>query len=291
MRSKPYRVIQWMTGDVGQAAIRHFADSPVFELAGVLVHNPDKVGKDAGVIAGIDPVGVVTTDDAESITALDADCVFYTPIVMDVATVCRLLQGGKNVVTTSGFYYPTEKFRAAGEQIRAACRDGGTSFYASGIHPGYAGDLLPLTAARIASRIDRIQLWEVVNVLTDAPLDHIDWMGFGKNKDAFLSEPTLMGMAVPFFEQSMYLLADALGVHIDEVTAEVHVATAATEIPHELGSITPGSIAGQHHEWTAWVDGRPLIVYHAIYVIGSPDQLQPSWNWGLNRPGFDAHLL
>jgi hypothetical protein len=58
-----YRIIQWVTGDVGQVGVRHFADSPVFDLVGVLVHSKDKVGKDAGEIAGIAPIGVTATDD------------------------------------------------------------------------------------------------------------------------------------------------------------------------------------------------------------------------------------
>ncbi len=212
MPDKTYRVIQWMTGDVGQVGVRHFADNPVFDLVGVLVHSPEKVGKDAGEIAGIAPIGVVATDDIESIVAMDADCVFYTPVIMDVDTVCRLLRSGKNVVTTSGFFHPTADFREGGDQIRAACKDGGTSFHGGGIHPGYAGDILPLTLARVVSKIDKIQVYEVVNVLTDAPLDHIDWMGFGKEKDKFLSEPTILGLGVPFFAQSMHMIADGLGV-------------------------------------------------------------------------------
>jgi len=198
-----YRIVQWMTGDVGQVGVRHFAENPEFDLVGVLVHTPEKVGRDAGDIVGIPPTGVVATDDVESIMAIEADCVFYTPVIMDVDTVCRLLRSGKNVVTTSGFFHPTEDFREGGDMIRAACEDGGTSFHAGGIHPGYAGDILPLTLARVMSRIDQIHVHEVVNVLADAPLDHIDWMGFGKDRDRFLSEPTILGLGLPFFAQSM----------------------------------------------------------------------------------------
>src|SRR6478752_5422901 len=158
MSEKTYRVIQWMTGDVGQVGVRHFADNPVFDLVGVLVHSKEKTGKDAGDIAGI-----AATDDIEAIVAMDADCVFYTPIIMDTDTVCRLLRSGKNVVTTSGFFYPTADFAADGEKIREACRDGGATFHDGGINPGYAGDILPLTLARVISRIDQIRVHEVVN--------------------------------------------------------------------------------------------------------------------------------
>ncbi|MBV5246330.1 dihydrodipicolinate reductase [Mycolicibacterium sp. PAM1] len=284
MPDRTYRVIQWMTGDVGQVGIRHFAASPVFDLVGVLVHSKDKVGRDAGEIAGIAPIGVAATDDVDAVVALDADCVFYTPIIMDVDTVCRLLRSGKNVVTTAGFFHPSKDFREAGEQIRAACADGGTSFHGGGIHPGYAGDLLPLTLARVMSRIDTINLYEVVDVLKDAPIDHIDWMGFGKDKTAFLAEPTILGLGLPFFAQSMYMIADGLGVTIDDVTAaDIDVATAVADIPHRDGAIPKGTVAAQRHEWTAWVDGKPLIVFHAIYVTAGPDMLDPAWDWGETR--------
>ena len=63
MSQNTYRVVQWMTGDVGRVGIRHFAANPVFDLVGVLVHSADKVGKDAGEIAGIAPIGLTATDD------------------------------------------------------------------------------------------------------------------------------------------------------------------------------------------------------------------------------------
>lgn len=279
-----YRVIQWMTGDVGQVGIRHFADNPVFDLVGVLVHSAEKVGKDAGEIVGIDPIGIIATDDVEAIVGMEADCVFYTPIIMDTDTVCRLLRSGKNVVTTSGFFHPSPDFAADGAKIRAACEDGATSFHAGGIHPGYAGDILPLTLARVVSRIDQIRVDEVVNVLADAPLDHIDWMGFGKDKDAFLSEPTILGLGLPFFAQSMYMLAEGLGVTIDKVTAaDVRAAVATEDIPHELGAIPSGTVAAQRHEWTAWVDGRPLIVFEALYTTTTSEKLDPAWEFGKTR--------
>ncbi|HKV18469.1 MAG TPA: dihydrodipicolinate reductase [Mycobacterium sp.] len=272
-----------MTGDVGQVGVRHFAENPVFDLVGVLVHTPEKVGKDAGDIVGIPATGVIATDDVESMVAADADCVFYTPVIMDVDTVCRLLRSGKNVVTTSGFFHPTDDFREGGDMIRAACEDGGTSFHAGGIHPGYAGDILPLTLARVVSRIDKIRVIEVVNVLDDAPLDHIDWLGFGKEKDTFLTEPTILGLGTIFFAQSMYMLAEALGVQIDEVTSDVQAAVAVEDIAHELGSIPGGTVAAQRHVWTAHVDGRPLIEFEAQYTTTTADNLDPQWDFGKTR--------
>ena len=280
---RTYRVIQWVTGHVGTVGLRHFAANPVYELVGLLVTNPDKVGRDAGAIVGVDPTGVLATNDAEAIIALDADCVFYTPMYAEVDVICRILRSGKNVVATGGYFYPTADFREHGAKIEAACLEGGTSFHSGGIHPGYAGDVLPLTLARAMNRVDKIHVYEVVNVLTDAPLDHIEGMGFGKGKDAFLTEPTLLGMGVPFFAQSMHMIADGLGISIEGIAVSLDAAVATRDIPHELGAIARGTVAAQHHEWTAMADGKPRIVFHAQYWTGSADDLDPGWDFGGTR--------
>ena len=60
MGDRPYRVIQWATGSIGQIAIRHFVDDPAFELVGVFVMTEAKHGKDAGELAGIGRLAVAS---------------------------------------------------------------------------------------------------------------------------------------------------------------------------------------------------------------------------------------
>src|SRR5689334_20506740 len=95
------RIIQWGTGSVGKHAVRAIVDRPDFELVGVRVYNPDKVGKDAGELIGRDPIGVAATDDVEAILAMDADCVCYTALGSTLESsegplddICRLLASG-----------------------------------------------------------------------------------------------------------------------------------------------------------------------------------------------------
>ena len=57
MAGRKYRVIQWATGVVGQAALKHFIENPEIELVGVCVTNPAKVGQDAGALVGGREVG------------------------------------------------------------------------------------------------------------------------------------------------------------------------------------------------------------------------------------------
>ncbi len=115
-----YRVIQWSTGGVGRAAIEGVINHPDLELAGCWVHSPDKSGVDVGVILGREPVGVVATSDIDSLLALDADCVIYSPLFADPLTVDRLLESGKNVVTPLGWFFPQKKSAI----VSTSCADG-----------------------------------------------------------------------------------------------------------------------------------------------------------------------
>ena len=49
----PYRVVQWSTGNVGRHALAGIDAHPELELVGLFVSNPDKVGRDAGELAGL----------------------------------------------------------------------------------------------------------------------------------------------------------------------------------------------------------------------------------------------
>src|SRR6476620_217204 len=130
-----YRVVQWATGFVGQEAIRGIVAHPELELVGVWVHSDDKVGRDAGELAGIDPLGVAATNDVDALLALDADCVVYAPVLASTTPVIRLLESGKNIVTPVGWIYPTAATPQLAE-LEAACRAGNATLHGTGINPG-----------------------------------------------------------------------------------------------------------------------------------------------------------
>ena len=47
------RIVVWGTGFVGKMVIPEIVKHPLFELVGVGVSNPDKVGRDVGEICGL----------------------------------------------------------------------------------------------------------------------------------------------------------------------------------------------------------------------------------------------
>ena len=280
MTQKTYRVIQWCTGVVGKAALRHFIENPIFELVGVLVTNPEKVGRDAGELVGLPSTGVIATDDVEKIIALDADCVHYAPLASDLDMICRLLRSGKNVASVGG-PFSAEHYPDQFDKIEAACREGSVSYHACGIHPGFSGDILPLTLTRLMNRVDHIQVYEFIDKLKN-PMIYTEVMGFGRDPDELLAKPSRSAEAPYAFAQSMALIAEGLGKKVEKLTTKLEVAKATKDIPYTVGEghpggvIREGTVAGQHYEWTAWADGTPLITYHFYWTMG--DDVEPRWD-------------
>jgi hypothetical protein len=264
-------------------ALKHFIGNPVIELVGVYVTNPQKIGKDAGELVGLPPTGVIATNDVEKLIALEADCVFFAAIVKDLDLYCRLLRSGKNVISPAGPFIPTERYRDQFDKIEAACRDGETSYHGCGIHPGFSGDILPLTLTRLMDRIDRIEVTEVIDKLRN-PMIYTEVMGFGRDPDELLAKPSRSAEAPYAFEGSMTMVVEGLGKKIEKLTTRLEVSKATKDIPYTVGEGRPGgvirkgTVAGQHFEWTAWVDGAPFMVYHFYWVMG--DNVEPKWDNG-----------
>ncbi len=298
MTEQTYRVIQWATGTVGSAALRYFIENPVIDLVGVYVTNPEKVGKDAGDLVGLPATGVSAIDDIEAILAMEADCVLFSPSMMTppLEQVCQLLASGKNVVSPAGPFLPNKWLPEETARIEVACREGNVSFHGCGIHPGFAGDILPLTLARLMSRVDCIEVSEIIDKVRN-PMIYTEIMGFGADPEKLLANPRRSPETYKHFYSSMAMIAEGLGKEIDNVTVNFEVAKALKDIQHLYGEVKAGTVGGQHYEWTAWCEGAPLIVYHFYWQLG--EDLDPVWEQGeakyrvriKGEPPLECHLM
>lgn len=110
------RVVVWGTGFVGKMVIAEIVRHPAFELVGVGVSNPDKVGKDVGEICGLEPLGVTATDDIDSLIRLQPDAlVHYGPTAgsadENIRVMGAFLRAGIDVSSTAmtPWVWPTMK--------------------------------------------------------------------------------------------------------------------------------------------------------------------------------------
>jgi hypothetical protein len=278
---KPLRIIQWATGSIGRYAIGAIAEHPGLEIVGVWVHGEDKDGEDAGTLGGIEPLGVRATRDADALLATEADCVLYAPLLADVDEMCRILESGKNIVTPTGFSFIKDPTLAA--RLDAACRKGGVSFHGSGIHPGFAGDRLPLVLSALCRRIDHVAIYEVCDLSqgSESPEMVMDQLGFGMTaEDAAKEPPALMGVMSTIFYESMDMLAAGLGFELDGYEHHHEFAVANSDVPIHAGVIKKGHVAGQHFEYIGKVGDRRVIEFQTYWKMSKDIDK----NWPYDAP-------
>lgn len=286
-----YRVIQWSTGNVGHHALRLVVNHPELELAGLWVHAESKAGRDAGELGGFAPTGVLATNDADALLAIDADCVCYTATAdrrptEAIADIARILRSGKNVVSSSvvPLVYPPHVAPEMRKPLDDACAEARVSCFTSGIDPGWANDLLPFVLTGSCEYIESVRMMEIVNYATYAqPEVLFETMGFGKPLD---STPLLLLPGVLSFAWGgvVKVIAAGLGVAIDELR-EVHERRAAdARIDLDFGVVEAGTTAALRFELQGIVDGEPKIILE--HVTRLSDDLAPDWPQPAGHSGY-----
>jgi 4-hydroxy-tetrahydrodipicolinate reductase len=282
-RGRKLRVIQWGTGNAGRRALAGILRHPELELVGVHAHARDKVGRDAAELCGWPtPTGVRATDDAGALLALDADCVCYmaqgeTRIRETVEDLCRILASGKNVVNTAlvSLCYPdaSPKLR---DRLAAACAEGQSTFFTSGFDPGWSGDVIPLQLASCCERVDSVRVSELMDYSTypDPGFTGV-YFGFGRalDFDAPLLRP---GMIKGGWGCMVLMVADALGLRLDEIREEHERAPAPESFDTAMGRIEKGTCAAVRFEVQGIVAGKPLVV--AAHVNRLRGDVAPHWD-------------
>ena len=224
-------VIQWGTGNVGQAALRSVLEHDNYELVGCYVSSPSKVGVDAADFVGLPACGVKATSDINEILNLKADVVLHMPLsaaqvnedpAKDTKDICALLRSGKNVVTTVGYVYPKAYGADVLRQLEEACAVGGVSLHGTGVNPGFMAELVPLIFTSHSQSIKSILVREHSNFSFYAsPQIIFDVMGFSLAPEAYEEHTAryrkwLSGL----FEESVLMMAHRLRLELYELTVE-----------------------------------------------------------------------
>lgn len=272
----PLTTVVWGTGNVGRAAIRAVDANPELALAGVLVHDPAKVGRDAGDLGDAGrSLGVAATDDVDAVLAGGPDAVVYAAsgdVRPDaaLADICRALAVGAVVVTPAiyGLYDPTSAPPELLGPVQEAAAAGGGRLFVSGIDPGWGNDLLPVLMSGLASTIDSVRCQEIFDYSTYDQPDSVRFLvGMGQPMDEV---PPMVAPTVPtmVWGGQVRLIARALGVELDDVREHVERRALDTTVTTEaMGDFEAGTQGGLRFEVQGIVGGRPVVIVEHVTRI------------------------
>jgi hypothetical protein len=287
--------VVWGTGNVGRAALRAVDAHPALALTAVLVHDPAKVGRDAGDLAGLDrALGVAATDDIDAVLAARPRAVVYAAsgdIRPDeaLADVVRAVRGGAVVVTPA--LYPLYDPRSAPPEFRdpvlAAVAEGGGSLFVSGVDPGWGNDVLPLLISGLATTVDAVRCQEIFDYSTYEQEDSVRHLvGMGH---PMAYEPLMLAPSVPtmVWGGQIRLMARALGVELDEIRETLERRALHTTVTtRTMGVFEAGTQGAVRFEVQGIVGGEPRIVIEHVTRIHpscAPDWPTPPDGTGAHR--------
>jgi len=279
------RIVVWGTGFVGKMVIPEIVRHPAFELVGVAVSNADKVGKDVGDICGIGPVGLAATDDVDALIALAPDAlVHYGPTAAraadNIRDISAFLRAGIDVCSTAmtPWVWPSMTLNPPMwiDPITEACEAGGASCFTTGIDPGFANDLFPMTLMGLCGEVRRVRALELLDY-TNYEGDYEDEMGIGRPPEftPLLEHTDMLVMA---WGATVPMIAHAVGIELDEITTTWQKWVTDEEIKSAKGVINPGEVAAINFTINGVYQGETRIQLEHVNRVG-PNSA-PDWARG-----------
>ena len=274
-QERALRTVVWGTGNVGRAAIRAVDAHPGLELTEVIVHDPAKVGRDAGQLAELGhDLDVAASDDIAAVLATAPDALVYAAsgdVRPDdaVEDIRRALGAGAVVVTPSVYplYDPRNAPAELTEPLLDAAKVGGGALFVSGIDPGWGNDVLPVLMTGLAGTIEQIRCQEIFDYTTYDQPDSVRYLiGMGEPMDY---EPPMVAPSVPtmVWGGQVRMIARALGVELDEIRETLQRRALDETITNSMGTFEQGTQGGLRFEIQGIVDGEPLIVVEHVTRI------------------------
>jgi len=290
------RIVVWGTGFVGKMVIAEILTHPLFELVGVGVSNPQKVGRDVGDICGLaQQVGITATDDVDALIALRPDAlVHFGPTAAhaddNIALMTRFLRAGIDVCSTAmtPWVWPAMHLNPPNwiQPVTEACELGRSSCFTTGIDPGFANDLFPMTLMGLCSEVRTVRASELLDY-TNYTVDYENEMGIGREPEyrPVLENPDVLifawGATVP-------MIAHAAGIVLDGITTTWDKWVSPTERKTAKGVIQPGQVAAVRFTINGIYRGQTRIQLEHVNRIGH--DAAPDWPCGTQQDVYRVDI-
>lgn len=221
---KNIRVIVSGCGGVGSNLVRLLSKKKGIEIVGVLDIAPDKVGKDAGVVAGIAPIGVSITSDALALYEQGADVVICTSAPTSERATFELMKPAlmkeiNVIVANMGTCNLWHTHLELAHEVDEVCKAHGVSYF--GIGATQIQDRFILLNTEGCSKVDKITFTHFADIHAFRPESfRVEW-GVTLTEDEFyegLENGTIEKH--DYFANGITYIADRLGWTIDRVISK-----------------------------------------------------------------------
>ena len=286
---KKIKVIQFGLGPIGLESLKLAAEQSWLEILGGVDIDPAKAGKTLAELTGCAALGGATV--FPSLGALFAavgapDVVLHTAGSSAAASFAQMkpaLERGISVASTcEELIFPALKTPDLARDYDDLCRRTGARIAGTGVNPGFVMDILPICLTGVSREVTSIYVERVVNASTRRqPLQAK--IGSGQNPDDFRAKFVAGKAGHAGFQQSVALLAHAMGWTLDEIRETCEPVVASSRVVTKFFDVAAGQSLGIHQKCIGLVAGETKIKldlqmyleaslpHDAIVVRGRPD--------------------
>jgi 4-hydroxy-tetrahydrodipicolinate reductase len=256
------RVIQYGLGPIGCATARLIDERENLDLVGAVDIDPAKVGKDVGIVAGMDRALGMDVRQSLGDVGAGADVVVHTTnSYFDQFTgqVLEILNAGLDIVSTSEeLSFPWTDHGDEAARVDAAARKAGKTVLGTGVNPGFLMDSLPLFITSIAQQVDHIDVTRVINASKRRGPFQAK-IGSGMTVDAFKAKMAEGRMGHVGLPESAAMLFDTLGKKLVRFENNVEPVVAEKPVKTDHFDVQAGQARGLHQTGRAYTEDGEFV--------------------------------
>jgi hypothetical protein len=286
---KKIKVVQFGLGPIGLESLKLAADQSWLEVTGGVDIDPAKVGCSLAELTGVPSLAnakVFPSLDALFAAAGEPHVILHTAgssAATSFAQMKPALDRGISVASTcEELIFPALKTPALVTEFDQLCQRTGARIAGTGVNPGFVMDILPICLTGVSREVKSIYVERVVNAATRRqPLQAK--IGSGQNPDDFRAKFAAGKAGHAGFQQSIALLAHAMGWQLDEIRETCEPVVATSRVVTKFFDVAPGQSLGIHQTCIGLSGGDTKIKldlqmyldaplpHDAIVVRGRPD--------------------
>ena len=230
-------------------------------------------------------IGITATDDLQALIALRPDAlVHYGPTAgqadANIRDMGAFLRAGIDVSSTAmtPWVWPFMKLNPPSwiDPITEACAEGGATCFTTGIDPGFANDLFPMTLMGLCAEVRKVKALELVDYINYTGA-YEDEMGIGRPPEftPLLEHTDILVMS---WGATVPMMAHAAGIELDEITSTWDKWVTDAPITTAKGVINAGEVAAIHFTINGMYKGEPRICLEHVNRVGT--DAAPDWPRG-----------
>ena len=273
------RVLVIGLGPIGASVAKQIVARKGFQLVGAVDIDPQKVGRDAADVIGLERAlrVRVTGEISKTITSVKPHVAVLCTSSSLKSVVGQFEEVLRHrvplVTTTEEAAYPSRANRRLAARLDAAARKAKVAVLGTGVNPGFTMDALPIALTAVCERVDSIEVLRV----QDARIRRLPFqqkIGAGLTREQF--EHRVAGGTVRHvgFTESIQMIADAMSWKLDRVTDAIEPKMAGADVASDLLAVRAGQVCGLIQRGTGYVTGEPRIRLRLEAYLGAPESYE-----------------